>query len=76
MPAFCRIWTRASRSATISAGPAPPGSVASCVLEAEGKRVEADLQAASGEALFVRTDVTSEDDWRHVMQTREDVWQP
>jgi NAD(P)-dependent dehydrogenase (short-subunit alcohol dehydrogenase family) len=38
------------------------------VLEAEGMRLEAEIQAAGGEALFVRTDVTSEDDWRQVVQ--------
>ena len=38
------------------------------VLEEEGKRLEAELQATDGAALFVRTDVTSEDDWRHVVQ--------
>jgi NAD(P)-dependent dehydrogenase (short-subunit alcohol dehydrogenase family) len=39
------------------------------VLETEGKRVEAEIQAAGGAALFVHTDVTSEDDWRQVVQT-------
>jgi NAD(P)-dependent dehydrogenase (short-subunit alcohol dehydrogenase family) len=39
------------------------------VLEEEGKRVEAEIKAAGGEALFVRTDVTSEDDWRQAVQT-------
>ena len=38
------------------------------ILEEEGKRLEAELQATGGEALFVRTDVTSENDWRHVVQ--------
>ena len=38
------------------------------ILEEEGKRLEAEIQATGGEALFVRTDVTSEDDWRHVVQ--------
>ena len=38
------------------------------ILEEEGKGLEAELQATGGEALFVRTDVTSEDDWRHVVQ--------
>ena len=38
------------------------------ILEEEGKRLETELQATGGEALFVRTDVTSEDDWRHVVQ--------
>ena len=38
------------------------------VLEEEGKHLEAEIQAAGGEALFVRTDVTSEDNWRQVVQ--------
>ena len=38
------------------------------ILEEEGKRLETELQATDGVALFVRTDVTSEDDWRHVVQ--------
>ena len=38
------------------------------ILEEEGKRLEAELQATGGEALFVRADVTSENDWRHVAQ--------
>ena len=33
------------------------------VLEDEGKRVEAEIVEAGGEALFVRLDVTSEEDW-------------
>jgi len=39
------------------------------LLEDEGTRLAAEIKAAGGEALFVRTDVTSEDDWRHVVQT-------
>src|SRR5262249_29959739 len=39
------------------------------VLEEEGTRLAAELTAAGGEALFVRTDVTNEDDWRQVVQT-------
>jgi len=39
------------------------------LLEDEGMRLAAEIKAAGGEALFVRTDVTSEDDWRHVVQT-------
>lgn len=38
------------------------------MLEEEGKRLAAELQATGGEALCVRTDVTSEDDWRYVVQ--------
>ena len=37
------------------------------VLEQEGKQVEAEISAAGGEALFVRTDVTQEADWKHVV---------
>ena len=32
------------------------------ILEEEGKRLETEIQTTGGEALFVRTDVTSEDD--------------
>jgi len=39
------------------------------LLEDEGTRLAAEITAAGGEALFVRTDVTSEDDWRQVVQT-------
>jgi NAD(P)-dependent dehydrogenase (short-subunit alcohol dehydrogenase family) len=39
------------------------------VLEEEGTRLAAALTAAGGEALFMRTDVTNEDDWRQVVQT-------
>ena len=38
------------------------------VLEEEGTRLAAELTTAGGEALFVRTDVTQEDDWRQVVQ--------
>src|ERR671931_2398781 len=38
------------------------------ILEEEGKRLEAEIQTTGGEALFVRTDVTSEDDWRQAVQ--------
>ena len=38
------------------------------VLEEEGTRLAADLTTAGSEALFVRTDVTQEDDWRQVVQ--------
>jgi len=33
------------------------------VLEAEGRRVEADVKTAGGEAVFIRLDVTREADW-------------
>src|SRR5688572_6201727 len=39
------------------------------VLESAGKQVEAEIKATNGEALFVRTDVTNETDWRNVVQT-------
>lgn len=42
------------------------------VLEDEGTRLAAEINAAGGEALFVRTDVTSEADWRQLVQTTED----
>ncbi len=37
------------------------------VLEDEGKQVEAGINAAGGEALFVRTDVTREEEWKHAI---------
>src|SRR5438128_2738324 len=37
------------------------------VLEQEGKQVEAEVLAADGKALFVRTDVTAEADWQNVI---------
>jgi NAD(P)-dependent dehydrogenase (short-subunit alcohol dehydrogenase family) len=39
------------------------------LLEADGKSVESDIQAAGGTALFVRCDVTQEADWQQVVQT-------
>lgn len=39
------------------------------VLEREGREVERDIRAAGGDALFVRTDVTSEADWRQAVQS-------
>jgi len=39
------------------------------LLEDEGTRLAAEITATGGEALFVRTDVTSEDDWRQVVQS-------
>lgn len=38
------------------------------LLEEEGKQLEAEIKAAGGEAMFVRTDVTHEDDWERVVQ--------
>ena len=37
------------------------------VLETEGRQTEADINAAGGEALFVRLDVTSEANWQQVI---------
>ena len=34
------------------------------LLEDEGKRVEAEIAEAGGEAMFVKLDVTQEKDWR------------
>jgi NAD(P)-dependent dehydrogenase (short-subunit alcohol dehydrogenase family) len=39
------------------------------ILEAEGKRVEAEIAGGGGEALFGRLDVTSEADWEHAVAT-------
>ena len=39
------------------------------VLEAEGREIEREIVAAGGEALFVRTDVTNEADWRRAVQS-------
>ncbi len=37
------------------------------VLEAEGRQVEAEINETGGEAVFVRLDVTSEDDWNQAI---------
>jgi cyclopentanol dehydrogenase len=39
------------------------------ILDAEGKRVEAEIAAGGGEALFVHLDVTSEADWERAVAT-------
>jgi 3alpha(or 20beta)-hydroxysteroid dehydrogenase len=39
------------------------------VLDTDGRRVEADIRAAGGEATYVHLDVTSEADWRAAVQT-------
>lgn len=39
------------------------------VLEEEGHETEAQIAEAGGQVLFVRLDVTSEDDWLHAIQT-------
>ena len=41
------------------------------ILEAEGRKVEADIRAAGGEAVFVRLDVTREADWQQAVATAE-----
>ena len=41
------------------------------ILEAEGRKVEADIRAAGGEAVFVRLDVTNEADWQQAVATAE-----
>ena len=38
------------------------------ILEEEGKQVEAQISEAGGEGMFVRTDVTSEEEWQRVVQ--------
>ena len=38
------------------------------MLEREGEAVAADINAGQGRALFVRTDVTSESDWKRVIE--------
>lgn len=42
------------------------------VLEDEGRQTAADINAAGGEALFVRLDVTSETNWQQVVKTAVD----
>lgn len=39
------------------------------VLEAEGRQLAADIQAAGGQVIFVRLDVTREQDWQHAVAT-------
>ena len=36
------------------------------MLEEEGRRTEAEINESGGECLFVRLDVTNEEDWRGV----------
>ena len=43
------------------------------VLEEDGKRTEAEIVEAGGEALFVRLDVTSEEDWAAAVEARYPV---
>ena len=39
------------------------------ILDDEGRQVEAEIQAAGGEATYLRLDVTREDDWQRAMAT-------
>jgi cyclopentanol dehydrogenase len=39
------------------------------IRDDEGKKVEADIRAAGGEAVYVHLDVTNEADWQHAVQT-------
>jgi NAD(P)-dependent dehydrogenase (short-subunit alcohol dehydrogenase family) len=39
------------------------------ILEDEGRKLEAAIKAAGGEALFVRLDVTNESDWQNAVAT-------
>jgi NAD(P)-dependent dehydrogenase (short-subunit alcohol dehydrogenase family) len=39
------------------------------ILDEEGKRVEAEIRAAGGEAIYVHLDVTNEDSWRAAVDT-------
>jgi cyclopentanol dehydrogenase len=38
------------------------------LLEEEGKQVEAEINEAGGEALFITLDVTREEDWKHAIE--------
>jgi NAD(P)-dependent dehydrogenase (short-subunit alcohol dehydrogenase family) len=39
------------------------------ILEAEGRQVETEIKAAGGDAVFVRLDVTNEEDWQEAVNT-------
>ena len=39
------------------------------IVEAEGKQMEAEIDESGGEALFVKMDVTSEEDWQRTVKT-------
>ena len=39
------------------------------ILEEDGKRLAAEIGDSDGRAIFVKLDVTSEDDWRNAIQT-------
>ena len=42
------------------------------ILDDAGKRVEAEIGESGGEAVYVRLDVTSEDEWRRAIQAAVD----
>jgi cyclopentanol dehydrogenase len=42
------------------------------ILEVEGRKVESEIRAAGGDAVFVRLDVTSEPDWKNAVDTAVD----
>ena len=39
------------------------------VFDDDGRQLKAEIAEAGGEATYVRTDVTSEDDWKHLIST-------
>lgn len=43
------------------------GVVIADLIDGEGKQVEAEITAAGGQALYVRTDVTQEADWKNLI---------
>ena len=53
----CRIFAREGAKVVIAD-----------VLEEEGKQVEAEIAESGGDAVFVRLDVTSEDDWQAAVE--------
>ena len=53
----CRIFAREGAKVVIAD-----------ILEEEGKRLEAEIAEAGGDAEFVRLDVTSEDDWQSAVE--------
>ena len=53
----CRIFAREGAKVVIAD-----------ILEEEGKQVEAEIAEAGGDAVFVRLDVTSEDNWAVVIE--------
>ena len=53
----CRIFAREGAKVVIAD-----------ILEEEGKQVEAEIAEAGGDAVFVRLDVTSEDNWQSAVE--------